>query len=291
MKWLRGLIVAAFCIATPASAWWQSIQQVVISGGGGGGCTEATTFLARVAAVPATLDATHTTAYTNLICGMVSQSATEGGTLWARFDLLFVYATDTTTGSNQSVALLNLPNITYTASLISTPIFTADRGFNNAPASGEAVSINFNPFTVIGSQYTLNSAHASVWNLTNGTDTALLAAGASNSALALYPKFSDNNAYLRINDSAGGFAVSDARGHFLGNRDGLTSRQGYQNAVSIGTYGSVATSGLDNSNIQCPFADSVNQAAMVSVGASLSATDTTNFYNLLRTYMTAVGVP
>lgn len=32
MNWLRGLIVAAFCIATPASAWWQSIQQVSVGG-------------------------------------------------------------------------------------------------------------------------------------------------------------------------------------------------------------------------------------------------------------------
>jgi hypothetical protein len=32
-------------------------------------------------------------------------------------------------------------------------------------------------------------------------------------------------------------------------------------------------------------------ATMASIGSSLSSTDVTNFYNRLRTYMTAVGVP
>jgi len=38
-------------------------------------------------------------------------------------------------------------------------------------------------------------------------------------------------------------------------------------------------------------AGSAYQCAMASIGSSLNGTDATNFYNRLRTYMTAVGVP
>ncbi len=34
-----------------------------------------------------------------------------------------------------------------------------------------------------------------------------------------------------------------------------------------------------------------NQFAEASIGSGFSGTDATNFYNRLRTYMTAVGVP
>jgi hypothetical protein len=264
----------------------------------GGGCSQATTFLGRATAASLTIDSTHTTAYTNLICGMVAQSATEGGTLWARFDLLFIYATNTTSGTNTTLALLNLPNSTYSGSLVSTPTFTADRGFTG-DGTTTGVTTNFNPTIATSPQFQANSAHLSTWDDSTSAimETNPLLADVTNSD-NIYPWYSGTDFYSRINDSpnTGPLTIGDPRGHLLGNRDSSTSRQSYQNAGTLGSYGSAPGSGVvPNSNSMGLYvnagAGSSRRVAMLSAGASLSATDVTNFYTLLRAYMTAVGVP
>lgn len=251
---------------------------------------QTTAFLARANAVT-TLDATHTNAYRALINGLVNTTATEGGTLFARFDILMSFATE-----SSGVALLNLVNSTYAATNNGTT-FTADRGF--AGTGGTAyVATNFNPSTATSPNYTQNSAHLSVWSLNAAQSTAASisiqsAGGESN----IFTEFTDGNSYLRVNDSAqtGGFTSSSLTGLFLGNRDSSTTRQGYHNGTSVGTYGSSASAALVNnvvaavstSNNTTP---SSNKVAAISAGSSLSATDQLNFYNLVRAYMTAVGV-
>jgi len=53
---------------------------------------------------------------------------------------------------------------------------------------------------------------------------------------------------------------------------------------------SISTIATNFTNVPNHFGSNI-QAAMASIGSSLSSTDATNFYNRLRTYMTAVGVP
>jgi hypothetical protein len=86
--------------------------------GGGGGCSQATNFLARVSSASLTIDGTHTTAYTNLICGLVTDGIITGSMSGSgsgasacgagSFDGLYIFATDTTAGSNQTLTTLNL---------------------------------------------------------------------------------------------------------------------------------------------------------------------------------------
>ena len=97
------LLAGIVCIAQSehVSAFWQSrdsnYNQNVVSGGGGG-CSAATTFLARTSG----LSGTETTAYTTMICGMITDGT------WSLFDGLYVFATNTKT-----TAKLNLVSTSY----------------------------------------------------------------------------------------------------------------------------------------------------------------------------------
>src|SRR2546430_1348992 len=82
--------------------------------GGGGGGSHAAAFLARTSG----LDGTHTTAYTDFINGLDTDS------LFSKFDLIQIYATQDST-----TALLNLVSTSFNATPLNSPTFTADRGF------------------------------------------------------------------------------------------------------------------------------------------------------------------
>lgn len=247
----------------------------------GGACSEATMFLARTSG----LDGTHTTAYTNLICGLV----TDG--IYTAFDGLYGLATQDSTTS-----LLNVAQNAFNLSVSGSPIFTPDSGY--VASSGQLLT-GFNPSTAVSPQYTQNSAHLSLWNLTNNTDVNAAmgnsAAGTSGES-HVFVKFSDNNFYARINSAgAGGTAISDPRGHLIGNRSSIIAIQVYQNGSS---FGSVVDTSAAPSNqafqilgVSGATPDNVHHIAAASFGRSLNSTEAGNYYARLRTYMTAVGVP
>jgi len=107
--------------------------------------------------------------------------------------------------------------------------------------------------------------------------------------------------YARIADnvSNAGVAISNPVGHLLGNRSAATGSnaiQQYQNAAPFTaiTSDSAAIPSANFTILKIApnlNADQSHQLAMVSVGSSLSSSQVTAFYNRLRTYMTAVGVP
>jgi hypothetical protein len=202
---------------------------------------------------------------------------------WAKMDILFIFATQDTT-----TAQLNLVSSTFSASLISTPTFTADRGFTGNATAG--VTSNFNPATASSPNYVQDSAHLSTWNLSNISEAqAVILNG--NGSIGLYPSFSGTDFYGRVNDTGSPYTIgADNRGHLLTTRTTSTNRNGYQNGGLLGSI-TQASSAPDNSIVKLLADGSTRQIAMMSAGGSLNATDELNFYNRLRTYMTAVGVP
>ena len=248
--------------------------------------TEAAAFLARTTG----LDATHTDAYTALINGLV----TDG--IWDKLDVLHVYATQDST-----TALLNLVSTSYNGTASGSPTFTADRGYQG-DGTNRVIQYGFIPATAPSPKFVRDSAHISAWNLTNTgvTGHALGCNNVGNAYSHIHCKFTDNNAYFRVTGSnvGGGIAMSDARGHFIANRSASNAVQGYKNGSSVVTSSDasqvVASSqfidlGSNNGGTSSNF--TTHQIAMTSIGSSLNATEVTNFYNRLRTYMTAVGVP
>jgi hypothetical protein len=236
------------------------------------------------------LDATHVSAYTALINGLVADN------VWFKLDMLHIYATQDST-----TALLNLVSTNYGGVANGSPTFTADRGFTGTDTSNTIfIDTNFNPTTAVSPNFVQNSAHLSGWNLTNAQDARPFMGVSSGSYNTdIFPLFTDGKAYFFCNDNGGGISVANANGtgHYLANRSGSSATQGYKNGSSIvtGSPGSLAPINSNMTTISqhsgAGHLGAGNQMAMASIGSSLSSTDATNFYNRLRTYMTAVGVP
>jgi hypothetical protein len=256
------------------------------------GCSEAVSFLARTSG----LDATHTSAYIALICGLVSDG------VWDKFDALYVYATQ-----NQTTALLNLKSTSFNSVAHGSPTFTADVGFTGVGSSSTVyIDTGFNP-TVGSPEYTQNSAHISNWNLTPGTNQELAAIGSkaagSNSLSYMVPQFG-GDAIFYLNTAVAGLGqkITNSAGtdaHWIDNRLNSGVLSGWKNGVQI--YGSVLAQisspvlnqnfyalGMNNNGTPqgCDY-----QLASTSIGSHLSDADCINFYGRLRTYMTAVGLP
>lgn len=259
--------------------------------GGDAACPTAATFLARTTG----LDATHTDAYTDLICGLVDDG------IWNKFDVLYVFATQDST-----TALLNLVSASFNGTANGSPTFTADSGFLGVESSS-AVYINtgFNP-TSGSPNYTQNSAHISEWNLTDfesvsgGVGTIGASPNLSTFMLARYTV--DHSAYFLVNVAQTlpanySILIADSLGHYVTSRLLAGNYIAVKNGVNLFTAG-LASTALVNQNFY-GLAINNNGAALgagrkvaaLSIGGGLTAGEVTLFYNRLRTYMTAVGVP
>lgn len=251
------------------------------------GCSQATTFLARTA-----LTGSDVTNYTNLICGLVTDGVITGdlsaSKCGSHLDTFYVIATkDTTT------AALNICSTSFSLTANGVPTFTAYSGYATTTPT-DFVSSNWN-FSTNGINYTQNAAHVSGWVVGSSTSTSAAPLITSAVDTAIYPKFTDNNAYLRVNDSSAGFANSNRQGFWLGNRSGASAHQAFLNGSSVNT-GTDASSAPTNHVLQFlsdgTSGDTVDTIAAASSGGDMSGSSLQSlFYNRLRIYMTAVGVP
>lgn len=243
-------------------------------------------FIARTSG----LDATHTNAYKELLDGLTEDGLFNSDGTTNYFDFLYIFATQDAT-----TALLSLVNSTFDASNANSLTFTADDGFTGDSTVGHYINSNFNSTTASSPKYTRNSAHISAWSLTSSASGGQIVSlvGNPNNTTNIITRLPGDETYMRVNDNSASGAIAtntDGSGHYIGNRSAFSARQAYKNGSSMGTYGSVDSGLLENLNIE--FLESSNiQIAAGSAGASLDATQASNFYNRLRTYMTAVGVP
>lgn len=229
-------------------------------------------------------------------------TALKAGGVWTILDRDWLFAAENSQSALRDIKAAALATAT------GSPTFATDLGYTGTDASGAVyIDSNFNPSTAGGS-YTQNSAHVSTWSNTNTASSAsggiaigLNTAGASQSGI--FPKYSDGNAYYRINDldagPSGGIANAVSTGHYLANRSGAAAQQGYKNAVDQSVV-AVSSSTLVNANFAIlgnnklgtghQFGDA-HQNCGVTIGGSLTSGQATALYNARRIYMTAVGVP
>lgn len=248
----------------------------------------AAAFLARTSG----LDITHQNAYTAFLNGLDSDSLT------AKFDVLHVYATQDST-----TALLNLVSASFNGTANGSPTFTADSGFLGVESSSTVyINTGFNP-TSGTPNYTQNSAHISEWPLTDfeSASGGVGSIGASpNNSSFMLPRYITGDAYFLVNNAQfGGYntPTADSLGHFMASRTASNLYGGYKNGTSIIAPVNGSTT-LVNQNFYGLAINNNGAAlgagrklAMLSIGGALTAGEVTNFYNRLRTYMTAVGVP
>jgi hypothetical protein len=254
--------------------------------------SQAAAFLARTSG----LDATHVNAYYALIDGLVSDG------VFSQLDVLHIYATQDST-----TALLNLVSTSFTGTKHGAPTFTADNGFTGTSGSSTIyIDTGFNTASISGLNYSENSAHFSAWSLSSGQRDEAILGNSDNIAFTkiLSPKQNDGKFYARIHSTSydGVANAASTVGHYIGSRTTNANIDGYRNASNIysnhsGTQVAVA-GGLINFNYYTlgfnnggTAVGGTYQTAMLSIGGGLSSADVTAFYNRLRTYMTAVGVP
>lgn len=231
-----------------------------------------TAWINAVVAAGGTVSTGRKTVVDNLIVGLKADG------IWTKLDRLWIFAAE-----NTQSALIDLVALS-TATPASSPTFTTDRGYTcNGTAT---VNTGFVPNTH-GVQFTLNTAHTSVWSLTSAQSSQFTTNSGQTNMFTAYP---DGNCYVRINNNAGGAgANTDGSGFFLGVRtaaSGAGCIMGYRNGSAIVNTAD-GTSALDSA----AWSVMDRQVSAASVGGTMSGTDSTNFYNRLRTYMTAVGVP
>ena len=267
-------------------------ETIGVGGGTFPGGAEAQAFLARTSG----LDATHMNAYAALIDSLVADG------VWAKLDALYIFATQ-----NATTSKLNLVSANYTANDYSAPTFTVDRGWNSVNGDGfKGIDSNFNPSIAVSPKYTNNSAHLSVWNVTGeaSSNGSCGSQDMSDNSAYIIAKFGGGATYFRINTvNAGGgsYSAPNTTGHFLGSRTGSATTNGYRNGALVGSTDTTPATGVSGSRVfacgcgrnthPAGFIGVSNQQAMLSIGAGLTGTEATNFYNRLRTYMTTVGVP
>jgi hypothetical protein len=239
----------------------------------GGGCSQATAFLARTSG----LSSNYQTQYTSLICGLASDG------VFAKLDVLYVFATaDTTT------AKLNLIQNSFNATAPNgDPTFAAQVGYTNP--SNHYLNSNFNPTTATSPQYVQNSACLFNWNSNSADDGAAeemgLLSGGGNS---IFDR-SSGNLVVKLNSSTNVVtANSDGSGLWLVNRTSSSNVDIYHNGSSFAAGNSNTSAAVPNSTITCFVGSTFNTTATFKAagfGGALTATDITNLYNRLNTFM------
>jgi hypothetical protein len=154
------LIALAISIGVTASSFGQGVLLLVQRPPPPSGCTQATTFLARTSG----LSGTETTAYTNLICGMVTDGT------WSLLDALYIFATNTTTTAKLNLISTSFP-IAYHGTPAESSQFSADHGYTG-DGSTVYLDTGFIPSSA-GGVFTLNSAHIGQYMLTSRTAASI----------------------------------------------------------------------------------------------------------------------
>lgn len=256
-----------------------------------------TAWVAAVVANGGSVSAGRQTTVNNLIVGLKADG------VWTKLDRLWLFA-----GENAASALTDLvADVLATAT--GSPAFVADRGYTGVDADPATVYIDSNTNTTsLGGNYTTNSAHVSAWSNTNTVSSANGGAimgfyTAGGSRTYIFPRYPGDVAFIEANEPSpefAGTASTDSTGHWVADRTDASTETAYRNGAVFANPNMAAAT---PSNTNCVFlaahelgsgtnkTGSACQLAMGSIGGGLTGTDVTNFYNRLRTYMTAVGVP
>jgi hypothetical protein len=219
----------------------------------------------------------------------------KGNGVWAKLDRLFIFAAENTASALTDMVADAL------ATTNGSPSFTANRGYTGVDASTTVfIDTGFNPNTA-GGNYTLNSSHLSMWSNTQANSASggvAIGSFIGGALTSIRPRILDLE-LTTINTGGGtNVANTDSLGHRIANRTGASTELSYHNGSLFASPNTTSTSipndtiyALARHNDTAADNGDDHQNCGISIGGGLTGTDATNFYNALRTYMTAVGVP
>ncbi len=218
----------------------------------------------------------------SLIAGLQSDS------VWTKLDRIWLFAAE-----NTQSALIDL-KATATATAVSSPTFTTDRGYAGTGTS--YLNLGFNPSTASTPNYVRNDAHWGHWSRTAAAQTNGSYSGTSNS----FTVFMDSGGvkFMRINDNGSSISLPSSNatdGFFVASRNGASSTRMYKNGTSFATP-NAASVVVDNFNFYVGWIGDTGgnkttiQTAAFTIGSNMQGgSDAANLYSRLQTYMTAVG--
>lgn len=254
---------------------------------GGAGCSEATTFLARTTG----LSAPETTAYTTLICGMVTDGT------FTKMEALYIFAT-----KDQATAVLNLKSTSFTAVLTGggSATFVADQGITFNAVGDAYYDTGLVPSTSV--LCTQNSCAVGVYIRTYFAASTSKAIGADNNAASYNYIMPVNGALTSLeytlNDSTFLTAANTSSvGMWVASRTGSGSSAMYKNAAAF-TSGSATSTTPPAFSMYIGAANrsggaigkSLDQFSAAFISSGLSAAEMTSVSNRINAYMTAFGV-
>lgn len=211
----------------------------------------------------------------------------KSASVWSNLDRLFVLA-----AHDSQAALLNWINPGGTAAAaVSSPTFTADRGYTGN-GSSSYVRTNFTPSSD-GADYTQNSASIWVWSLTDGQVGGREAGNASAPLANIECRNASDNAVLSLNDAtATQVSNPDGSGFVGGSRVSSSVKRLWRNGSQVGGDISVSATGVPTEEQWICAANSTlfstRQIAVAAWGASLSGFEAA-FYSAMLNYMEGVG--
>jgi len=236
-------------------------------------CAQSIAFFQRLATQPS---AARKTLYDVMIRALVAAG------IWAKLDLLYVFA-----APDQATALTNLVAAGYAATAVGALAFSADRGFTG---NGLTSYVNTNWKPSLGVQFQQNSAHFSLWSLTNRS-AANAAQGlyASSGDAVIFPYYPGSIAVGRCNSTTSTVAASgDSLGFYVQNTSASNAQQLYRNGSLIGS-SSAATSAPLANNLYLAgcngAAGSLDQISAASTGGSLASSEQAAFYTVLHAFL------
>jgi len=248
-----------------------------------------------------TVSGTQQTLIANLVEGLMNDK------VWQKLDRLWIFA-----GENTQQALRDLVGRNL-ATAQGSPTFTTSTGYTGQDSitPTKYIDTGYTP-TTSAFNYSLNSAHISAWCVGNVATTSGSGIGAGDLIGAFRTtgfitalSVTDNTPTVTagVNSNPGLIPASGApstrAGLWLANRSGASATQVYQNGILFATPNDTSNSMPDQTVFACglrasngsPSGGNANIVAAISIGGSLTADDAIAFYNRMRTYMTAVGVP
>lgn len=249
-----------------------------------GPSAEVSQFFGRIS----TPDGTHTTAYTTLIDGLVSDG------VWAKLDALWICA-----AADEATALTNLVSSSF-GSTNNGAAFSADHGFTG-DGSSDYVDTGFNPVSAAG-HYVQDSASFGYYDRTSAVSGVPIAMGANDGSNVAHIQLQSGGLATCVVNAGGGdvfFPSGTAQGMMIATRTDATTSKIYANgSLATSGTGSASSTGSVNANFflaarnqgGTPVAFADHEFAAAFLGGALTATDAGNLSARINAYMTALGV-
>jgi hypothetical protein len=226
-------------------------------------------WVAAVAAAGGYVSAARQVQIDNFIGGLKSDG------IWSKLDRLWLFAAE-----NIPSALTDLV-VQGMATAVNSPLFNSSTGFDTTGGGSYLTPLNFADVSL----FSASGAHAGVWNLTSGNMSGFLGSWQN-----LNYDYTDGVLSTAVIDyyASDSHTVADARGWIVGNRSSdANNRADYLNGLVLDAPYNTLAYGKQPNDLGLQHM----QAAALSIGGSLNATEQLTYYNRLTSYLAAAGVP